>query len=185
MKSKKLRAAVASASLFLTAAAVAHTGATGVVKDRMDLMDRIGDANEELAKIMRGRVDYDADRVRELAEIIASHGGEAMTQVFPAGSISGPSEAVPAIWDEWERFSSLAAELADYAEALVAAADNPRVKGRGMPSGGGMASGGMMDGGMSTLPGPVELSTLPPDAAFLRVAQTCSTCHQDYRKSGR
>lgn len=166
-----------------------HTGATGVVKERMELMKSIGDATKSLAEIMKGSVPYDAAKVKQLAATIEGHGGKAMTVMFPENTLDHPSEAVPAIWSDWERFSELADQLAVYAGALAKAADNPRAAagaatmGSGM-MGSGMMGGGLMGGGMMASEGPSaeHLATMPPDAAFMHLTQTCSACHQDFRK---
>jgi cytochrome c556 len=172
--------AVASISV---AGAFAHVGATGVVKERMELMGSIGDATKALSEMMKGSVEYDAAKVKSLAKTIEGHGGEAMTALFPKDSLDHPSEAVPAIWADWERFSEIADQLSAYAGALGKAADNPRAAARtGMMQGGSMMTqgGGMMMGGGT--PSADHLASMPPDAAFMHVAQTCSACHQDFRK---
>ena len=161
----------------------AHSEATGVVKERMELMKTIGDATKSLADMMKGSVPYDADQVRDLAKIIEDHGGETLTGKFPKDSLDHPSEAVPDIWTEWDTFSRLADQMVSYAGALRMAAGNPRgVNGGGMMMGSGMMSqgGGMMMGGNG--PSADHLATMPPDAAFMHVTQTCSACHQDLRK---
>jgi cytochrome c556 len=186
-----LAAAVAAALGAGAATALAHTGATGVVKERMEAMKAMGDSMKELTAIMRGQQDYDAGRVRALATRIGEHGGEAMTELFPEGSLDHPSEALPTIWSNWERFSDLAIRLDDYASALAAAADNQRpaggamqgqgmMQGQSMMQGQGMMSGGMMGTGQG--PTPEMLAQMPPDAVFLHLADTCSACHQDFRK---
>lgn len=194
MKRSLLIAAVAAAATSLGAlGAVAHDGATGVVKERMNLMEVIGDAMKSLTDMMRGKQGYDADRVRASARVIANHGGEAMTRLFPEDSLHGPSEALPEIWTDWQRFSSLATQLTDYARALEAAAGNER-----QPTGGGMMMMGggqtmmnghemMMNGAQMMMGGSQmmtveQLSAMPPDAAFMHLAETCSSCHQDFRK---
>jgi cytochrome c556 len=199
MKRKIFVAATAAAALALASAgALGHSGATGVVKQRMELMDNIGNAMKSLTAMMRGKETYDAARVRDLARLIGDHGGESMTGLFPEGSIMGPSEALPAIWTDWEHFSSLAGQISDYASALEAAAANERAaagggmmanqgmmgQGQGMMGGGqGMMMGqGSMMGQSQAGPSVEQLSTMPPDAAFMHLAQTCSACHQDFRK---
>ncbi len=52
------------------AGAFAHGGASGIVKERMDAMDEMGDVMKSLTAIMRGEKDYDADAVREGAAVI-------------------------------------------------------------------------------------------------------------------
>lgn len=181
---------VAAACLWLrTALAVAHSGATGVVKERMDLMKAIGGAMKSLTEMMRSEKPYDAQRVRADAEIIVQHGGDAMTALFPEGSLEMPSEAKAEIWQDWDRFAALADRMTDFAEALGQAADNQRMgSGAGMMGGGMMSgdrtSGGMMGGGMmqgAQEPDPAHLAAMPPEAAFRHLAEVCSACHEDFR----
>ena len=56
--------------------------------------------------------------------------------------------------------------------------------GQGM-SGGGMMGGGMMGGGMiggGQGPTAEMLVQMPPDGVFFHLADTCSVCHQSFRK---
>lgn len=198
MKREFLYAALAAGAIaFGAAGAFAHGGATGIVKERMDLMDGIGKAMKSLTAMMRGKESYDMELVRSLARKIAEHGGETMTNLFPEGSLQESSEALPAVWTDWGRFSGLAEQLSTYSMALEAAAGNERaaagggaMMGDGAMMGGGMGEGsgmmgsgaGMMMGDSQAAPTAEQLSTMPPDAAFMHVAQTCSACHQDFRK---
>ena len=91
----------------LTAGAFAHGGATGIVKQRIDGM----------TAMMRGKRPYDADAVSEAAAIIQSHAGPALTDLFPEGSIHGPSEARPDIWTNWSEFQALATRLSEQPQA--------------------------------------------------------------------
>lgn len=203
MKRNLLIAAAAIAVVSLgTLGALAHGGASGVVKERMDLMETVGKAMKSLTDMMRGKQDYDADRVRAAARQIADHGGESLTKLFPENSLDGPTEALPVIWTEWDRFAALADQLTAYATALEAAADNRReASGGAMMMGGGqtmmnrhqtmMNGSQMMMGGNQMMmgAGPMmsaeELAEMPPDAAFMHLADACSSCHQDFRKEKR
>jgi len=200
MQRKLLIAATAAAAVYIGAlGALAHGGATGVVKERMELMKVVGDAMKSLTEMMRGKQDYDADRVRAAAREIADHGDEALTKLFPRDSLHGPTEALPEIWTDWDRFSALADQLTAYAKALEAAAGNERMQASGgMMMGGGstmMGGGSAMMGGNQTMMNgsqmmmggrqmmsAEDLATMPPDAAFMHLADTCSSCHQDFRK---
>ena len=189
MKRLALWASAACLTAGLAAAgALAHGNATGIVKERMDLMESIGDAMKAITAMMRGKEEYEVEKVRRLAGTIASHGGEKMTALFPEGSLDQPTEALPAIWTDWEQFSALAAQLEDYAGALAAAAGNERAggamsDGQGMMSGEGMMSGqSMMSSGEQAGPSPEQLAQMPPDAAFAHLARTCSSCHESFRK---
>ena len=149
-----MRIVLASVMILVGASfVVAHEGATGIVKERMDHMKSIKDAMKGLAPIMKGQVPYDASAVRAYARALAAKGGTAMTDLFPEGSIHGPSEALPAIWTDWQGFAASAQELEAAAGLLVETAGNPR------------------DG-----------STSDPTKAFSRVVGTCRGCHDDFRK---
>lgn len=173
---------------------LAHGGATGIVKERMMMMKEMGESVKALAAMMRGETAYDASKVKALASDIAAQSGAHMTEKFPEGSIEGPSEATPRIWQDWQTFDALAQQLEAYAGALQQAADNPRgapLAGGGMMGGNSMMGGGMMQGGGMMMgqgvapgggPTPEHLASMPPDAAFMHITQTCSSCHEQFRK---
>ncbi|WP_420411052.1 c-type cytochrome [Roseibium sp.] len=160
------------------AAAVAHGGATGIVKERMDAMGAMGKVMKSLSAMMRGETEYDASAVRNGAEILQSHSGEALTKQFPEGSIEVPSEAKPEIWSNWEEFSSISGQLELFATALGEAADN----GLSKPAAGGTMMGqGTMMGDPSHMQDPELLAQMPVQGLFNMTAQTCSACHTKFR----
>lgn len=164
---KRIGSIVAGAAVFCAASSVALGATEGVLKDRQDLMKALGGSMKATTAMMRGQAPYDADQVREMGTKIASHGGEAMTKLFPSGSLDGDSAALPAIWENWDRFSALAEQLNTYGLGLAAAAGNAR--------GAAPAPGGAS-------PSPSELAAMSPDAVFALIGQTCAGCHQDFRK---
>lgn len=184
-------------SLAITGAALAHGGATGVVKERMDGMMAMGNAVKSLSSMMRGDVDYDADVVKTNAQTIQQHAGETLTKLFPEGTDGAPSEAKPEIWSDWSEFEILAKQLETYAVALEAAAPNGLMmqgqnNGGMMDSSDMMSGSGMMDssdmmgstGGMmggSQMMDPEELANMPADGVFNMLAQTCASCHGKFR----
>ena len=78
-------------------AAIAHEGASGVVKERMDGMKAIGQQVKIMVPMMKGTLPYDPAKVAQSAEIIERHAGENFTSLFPEGSDGKPSEAHPTI----------------------------------------------------------------------------------------
>ena len=194
MRAKVWMASIAIASVGV--AAWAHGGATGIVKERMDGMSAMGKAVKELTPMMRVQADYDANRVRSGADVMITHAGEQMTRLFPEGSGGMPSEALPAVWEDWQEFKELAEQLKVYAEGMKLGADNGLATGKtqkGASMMGGTANA-MMGTGDSTTAGlgagmmgtaapmTVEMFVaMPTDAAFTAVAQTCSACHQKFR----
>lgn len=203
--------AIALAASALAAVAVAHTGATGVVLDRMKGMSAMKDTVAELAPMMQGTVPYDTFTVSEGASVIAGHAGQTMLSLFPEGSLEGVTYAKPEIWAEWQQFAVLAEELKTTADALAIAAPNGLQP--ATPTTGDMA--GMDHSGMTMGPAadeersftvaelmgyaevakdaqvarstvdPValepDLTTLAADDLFTRISATCSACHAQFR----
>ncbi len=189
--STRLGLLAGGAAIAFALGAFAHGKATGVVKERMDFMVVLKDANKTVADMMRGKTEYDPEKVREAARAMAAHGGESMTRLFPEGSLEA-SEAREEIWSDWDRFSKLAENLFVYATALEKTANNERapvgapsggmMSGGGMMSDGGMMSGGGTMGGQEQMPSREMLAAMPPDMVFLHVNDTCSACHKDFRR---
>ncbi len=168
----------------------AHGGATGIVKQRMDLMKGIGEAMKTLTTMFKGEVEYDADAVREAARTIQSRAGEHIIKLFPEGSLDNPSEALPTVWEDWATFERYADDLKTYAAVLetVAGNDFGSMHGGGMGRGpmmGGQGSGPMMGGGGwnsgHPMNDPDALREMPPMASFMRLSQTCNACHTRFR----
>lgn len=104
----------------------AHSGATGIVKERMELMKGLGDELKGLARVFKGEEAYDAARVAAAARRIEEGSGDHMLRLFPAGSTQHPSEARNAIWRDWAEFEAAAEDLGTRAAALAAVAgDGP------------------------------------------------------------
>lgn len=100
-----------AAACLISAGVLAHADATGVIKDRMDAMSAIGDANKPLVAMSRGRSDFDLDTVIASANTIAEHSGQSLLAMFPEGSVSDVSDAKEEIWSDWETFSNYALSM--------------------------------------------------------------------------
>lgn len=164
----RLLAVAVVLTLLPSSGVLAHRNATGIVKQRMDAMESMGGAMKTLRAMMRGKQRYDVERVKASAKVIAAHGGEKLTALFPEGSLDSPTRAAPAIWADWARFSDMARQLAVYAGALAAAASNPR-----------SADPGATEAGAPTAD---DLAGMAPDAVFKHLQQNCSDCHRAFRK---
>nr|WP_319385662.1 cytochrome c [uncultured Roseibium sp.] len=99
-------------------AAWAHGGATGIVKERMDAMTEISRNVKMVGQMLKGTAAYDPQEIGSAANAIAAHAGDAMTGLFPEGSLQHPSEASPEIWADWPEFSSYAESLQSSALTL-------------------------------------------------------------------
>lgn len=111
-------ASITAAVVFLLAIALVilpqpsqgHQGATGVVKERMDMMDTIGDDMKAIKSMVTKKQPFDADKLAQHAESIRALSVR-IGEVFPEGSLGMPSEALPAIWKNWEDFTRMADKL--------------------------------------------------------------------------
>ncbi|MDP2520620.1 cytochrome c [Shimia thalassica] len=187
-KTTVLATLIATSTAF---AALAHGGATGIVKERMDAMADMGKAVKAITPMMRGETDYDAKVVRQAAATFSRHAGESMTDLFPEGSGGMPSEAKDAIWSKWAEFSALAGQLGIVSEGLAGAADNGLMGGGSgmMGSGSGMmgSGSGMMggSGAMGRAMTAAQISEMPVDGAFTMLTQVCSACHTQFRAESK
>lgn len=132
---------------------LAHEGATGIVKQRMDAMSEMGDAVKVIADMAKGKSEFDIEEVRASTKVLASHAGNIVDH-FPDSEESRNShvsEALPTIWESWEKFERQAADLENALRELEkdVAAD-------------------------------LDQRTLR--IAFARTAKACSACHDDFRK---
>jgi cytochrome c556 len=96
----------------------AHSGSTGIVKQRMDAMSDMASAMKSMASAIKGREGFDRNLFVQSGEMIAGH-SEMLPMLFPEGSIEGSSESLPAIWQQWDDFVSINTGMKANAEALV------------------------------------------------------------------
>jgi len=103
-----------------TGAVFAHEGhehATGVVRERMELMTDMG--KRLLAISKRLRANNELDRIAPDARAIMEASGK-ITSQFPAGSTQFPTAAKPVLWQQWDDFTAKAKKLRVEAEKLSA-----------------------------------------------------------------
>lgn len=101
----------------------AHSGAMGVMKDRMDLMKGMADAMKAMGAMVKGDVPFEPSVIVEKAAFLADH-AKKIPDMTPDGSNDHPSEALPIIWQEWDGYVTSANELADEGRKLVDIASN-------------------------------------------------------------
>jgi cytochrome c556 len=94
----------------------AHDHATGVVKERMDMME----AMAKRMKAIRERIDGKRGlaAIKTEAEAIASSAPH-MVHLFPKGSTQRPTDAKAAIWQNWPDFERKAAALEAESKKLI------------------------------------------------------------------
>lgn len=117
-----LFAASTIAATIIITPAVAHKGATGIVKERMEVMGALGKTIKSLVAMLKGQAQFNQDTVKTKAREMAAHGTKIKTQ-FPAGSDHKPTRALPAVWKNRADFDKLADHLTEAAKALEKSAD--------------------------------------------------------------
>ena len=98
--------------------ALAHSGATGIVKERMDMFKK-NQGNLKAIKSHIGSEDYES--IVQLADEIRAWAVK-MPDYFPEGSNEKPSEASPAIWTDFDGFKNAVMRNEAAATQLIAAA---------------------------------------------------------------
>ena len=114
--------AVFPVALGVAGAALAHSGATGVVKERMDGMKEMSHAAKAMGAVKAGAIPFSFETLNLAGREISRHGAAARAQ-FPAGSLTHPSEALPAIWSDRETFDRLMEQMIAAAEQLSVTAN--------------------------------------------------------------
>ena len=118
-------AAIALGALSIAVAcqpSAAHDHATGVVKERMEMME----AMAKRMKAIRERIDGKRDlaAIKTDAEAIASHAPH-IVHLFPPGSTQRPTDARGTIWQSWPDFGRKATALeAESRKLMNASADD-------------------------------------------------------------
>ena len=103
-------------SLFLTNAffqqtAIAHKGATGIIKERMD---EFSHARFQLKQLRQAAQAKEFETISAITSDMLDW-AERMPDAFPVGSDGAPSEAAPTIWSDPQGF---AAAIARYEGAI-------------------------------------------------------------------
>ena len=109
---------ICAVGIALSCSALAHEGhehATGVVRERMELMTDMGQRLLAISKRLRankdlGKIAGDARAIHGMAGKIAAE--------FPPGSIQSPTAAKPVIWQQWDDFAEKAKKLETEIEKL-------------------------------------------------------------------
>lgn len=153
------------AALALASTALAHSEATGIVKERMDGMVVLSKSMEAVIAQTQSATP-NAPVIKDAARAMQAHAGAAMTDRFPEGSLDKPSEAADAIWKDWDRFTFLAQQLELKAKGLEMAADNP-ITNKPVQS---------RDNFML-----MDFATMGPDEVFSLIGQNCKACHTEFR----
>ncbi len=144
---------LAASTLAIAANVMAHSGATGIVKQRMDAMVELGDHAKLLASMFKGKTAFEVQSVRDAADSFVSHGRQ-MAEWFPDTENSRyghKSQSKQVVWEQWDDFVE---EVNDF----IAASETLQAKAQ-------------------TTDDEAELRK-----AFFATAKGCKSCHKVYRK---
>ncbi len=139
---------------------MAHNGAMGIVMERMDGMSILGDHAKSVGDMLKGKTPLDLAAVEEAAQDFVTH-GDSIPALFPDTENSRQStatEALPAIWENWDEFVALAEKFTGDSQALLTVASD------------------LSDGTMS-----VDEQSRAVRTVFFKAAKNCSACHERFR----
>ncbi|MGI9484228.1 MAG: c-type cytochrome [Hyphomicrobiales bacterium] len=120
---KTFLSVAAVVAIAATSVVLAHSGATGIVKKRMDAMSDIGKNMKTIGTMLKGEAAFDGEAVKASASVIAGHAKE-IPHLFPEGSNEKPTEALPSVWDKWDEFTAIASDLESAAGRLAEVASS-------------------------------------------------------------
>ena len=97
----------------------AHSVENPVVRKRMDVMKEIKGAMGVLGGMAKGAIAFDAAAAGAAQNTLIEQSGMVAT-TFEANETDPKSEALPAIWENWDTFVEMADDLTFAAEGLDA-----------------------------------------------------------------
>lgn len=98
-------------ALIAASAALAHGGVKDPqVKARMDLMGSVKNNMAVLGDTAKGALAFDPDAVEEARAALIENAA-AIPAAFKAPATDPKSEALPAIWQNWDDFAAKAADM--------------------------------------------------------------------------
>lgn len=107
-------------TLVFGSAAWGHSGVKNAfVKARMNAMSEIGRHTKTIGKMAKGQEAFDADTVRAAAGAITDYAAQT-PELFKANETDPKSEALPAIWENYDDFVAKAEALEQVSRTLAA-----------------------------------------------------------------
>ncbi|MEO1701923.1 MAG: cytochrome c [Pseudomonadota bacterium] len=104
----------------ISALALAHSGATGAVKARMDAMKSIANDMKAISTTLRNK-QLRYGLIGAAANRIEGHSARVPTE-FRQKDLSAPSEAAELIWEQFDDFAQLSRSMENAARELERAA---------------------------------------------------------------
>jgi cytochrome c556 len=129
MKTKELVCAFLTLSLLAMASALYAADSKEIIKYRQNIMKTIGANASASAAILQGKVDH-KDRLSDHAKTLDTFTKD-IAELFPKGSDSGDTRALPSVWKDWGDFEKSAKDTHEKAAAFskaVASNDGAAIK---------------------------------------------------------
>lgn len=139
--------------VLVASSVLAHTGATGIVKERMEAMSDMGDKAKIVSDMFKGKTNFKIASVVEAADAFVVH-GSSMKDLFPDTKPSRTGKttrALSAIWEDWNGFTSQVVEFESNSEKLLKLSQDT-----------------------------TDVDVLKK--AFTTAAKNCSGCHKQFRE---
>ncbi|MBS9475670.1 c-type cytochrome [Ancylobacter radicis] len=114
------RLAAFAATFAVVLGATAVMAQSDVIKQRQTLLKEFGDLTKPVGGMLRGSNAFDLAAVQAALDTYAKSAKE-LPALFPAGSDTGDTDALPAIWQDKAKFDGLFAKLASDATSARAA----------------------------------------------------------------
>ena len=110
--------------LVISSVAFAHSGVKDQnVKERMMVMKAMADNTKVIGQMLKRKTQFDADEAKSALERLSSLSLKT-PKVFTVNATDPKSEAKPAIWDEFDKFTKLSLELAETSIVLANSIEN-------------------------------------------------------------
>ena len=110
--------AIITVAIALSGATIhAHSVENPAVRKRMDVMKEIKGAMGVLGSMAKGAIAFDAAAAGAAQNTLIEQSGMVAT-TFEANETDPKSEALPAIWENWDTFVEMADDLTFAAEGL-------------------------------------------------------------------
>ncbi|WP_298561616.1 cytochrome c [uncultured Aliiroseovarius sp.] len=119
MKTARIFAFASLASLTIAGGLAAQTEPTNpTVIKRSETMKAIGGSMKTLAGMAKGEMAFDADKANAAVATIVEK-GMTVPAVFEANETDPATEALPAIWENWDDFAKKADDLVMAAKGVA------------------------------------------------------------------
>ena len=151
-----VKTTIAGLCIAMSCAALAHTGTTGIVKERMDAMKDMSKMSKQITAMFKGKTRFEHAALVEAADAFVLHGNE-MKALFPDthdSRMGKKTEALPEIWEDNDGFNKAVDEFIAVSKSLQQTSSDTQDE--------------------------QELKK-----AFLQTTKSCKSCHKQYRKPKR